>query len=59
MEGRKKERWIEEDGREEGPVFLIQTLQCVTDNKSFNPFSPKSLHIPHEGIILSASDFMG
>lgn len=58
-EERKKGGKTEEEGREEGTNFLIQTPQDMTDNTSFNPPHPKSLHMPHEGDHPYCSDFMG
>jgi hypothetical protein len=48
------------DGRKEGRTkFLIQTPQCVTDNKSLNPPCPEFLPAAQERIILTASHFEG
>lgn len=62
MEGWKegKKGWKEDRKRKRRKnQILIQALRCVPDNRSFHPPSPKLFHIPHEGIILPISEFMG
>lgn len=54
-EGRGDSKGGKEDRRRkkrERNQVLIQILQSVTNNKSFNPPSPTFPHIPNEGVIL-------
>lgn len=63
-EGRKRKKKRRREGKQKKkeekrePDFLMQTPQVPTDNTSFNPPDPKSLHMPHEGGHPQCSDFM-